>query len=173
MRTYGYQTRRIVSCRRALGTAIGGASMVASTWPCSRISRAKAPPTARQHVRERSPHGGRTCVSALRRELKRDDFSLNRHPALASCLSMIFFRKPLHTFRDHALSEHDLFRKPPHTPDQVLDQVPARLFRDHALGHHNRHFVQSLNISAWPFLAASSGLILPSPTSCAIAVRAS
>src|SRR5262245_44732264 len=39
--------------------------------------------------------------------------------------------------------------------------------------HHSRHLVQSFNISAWPFLAASSGLILPSPTSCAIAVRAS
>src|SRR5262245_29482389 len=36
--------------------------------------------------------------------LKRDDFSSNRHPALAPFLSMIFFRKPLHTFRDHALA---------------------------------------------------------------------
>jgi hypothetical protein len=36
--------------------------------------------------------------------LERDDFSSNRHPALASCLSMIFSRKPLHTFRDHALA---------------------------------------------------------------------
>jgi hypothetical protein len=28
--------------------------------------------------------------AVARRRLKRDDFSLNRHPALASCLSMIF-----------------------------------------------------------------------------------
>jgi len=42
---------------------------------------------------------------------KADDVSPNRHPALASCLSMIprvepegmLFRKPVHTFRDHAL----------------------------------------------------------------------
>ena len=35
--------------------------------------------------------------------LKRDDVSLNHHPALAPYLSMIFFRKPVPTFRDHAL----------------------------------------------------------------------
>src|ERR1700741_1474910 len=44
--------------------------------------------------------------------LKRDDFSSNRHPALAS------------------LVEHDLFRKLVSTPHQVR----GRLFRDHALG---------------------------------------
>jgi hypothetical protein len=44
--------------------------------------------------------------------LERDDFSLNRHPALASCLSMIFFRKPLHTFRDHALGGRPFVRDP-------------------------------------------------------------
>jgi len=35
--------------------------------------------------------------------LERDDFSSNHHPALTFCLSMIFFRKPVSTFRDHAL----------------------------------------------------------------------
>ncbi|MFH0302859.1 hypothetical protein AAFX91_38005, partial [Bradyrhizobium sp. 31Argb] len=35
--------------------------------------------------------------------LKRDDFSSNRHLALALCLSMIFFGKPVPTFPDHAL----------------------------------------------------------------------
>src|SRR6516165_6174290 len=35
--------------------------------------------------------------------LERDDFSSNHHPALTFCLSMIFFRKPVPTFRDHAL----------------------------------------------------------------------
>src|SRR5262249_41721643 len=35
--------------------------------------------------------------------LERDDFSSNRHPALAFWWSMIFFRKPVPTFRDHAL----------------------------------------------------------------------
>src|SRR5258708_18361484 len=37
--------------------------------------------------------------------LERDDFSSNRHPALAYCRSMIFSEKPVPTFRDHALSE--------------------------------------------------------------------
>src|SRR5262245_13835884 len=36
--------------------------------------------------------------------LKRDDFSSNRHLALSHWWSMIFFRKPVSTFRDHALS---------------------------------------------------------------------
>jgi hypothetical protein len=36
--------------------------------------------------------------------LARDDFSSNRHPALTSSWSMIFFRKPVSTFRDHALA---------------------------------------------------------------------
>src|SRR5262245_38111408 len=45
-----------------------------------------------------SPLGPYQSVCAL----ERDDFSLNRHSALASCLSIIFFRKPLHTFRDDA-----------------------------------------------------------------------
>src|SRR5262245_8254165 len=69
----------------------------------------RAPPRTRPYVRERSPHGGLTCVS-------------------------------------------------------VSPKTTA---------HHSTHLVQSFNISAWPLLAASSGLILPSPTSCAIAVRAS
>src|SRR5262249_50979021 len=37
--------------------------------------------------------------------LERDDFSSNRHPALTSSWSMIFFRKPVPTFRDHALAD--------------------------------------------------------------------
>src|SRR3974390_3111434 len=42
-------------------------------------------------------------LEALQLLLKRDDFSSNRHPALAYCWSLIFFRKPVSTFRDHAL----------------------------------------------------------------------
>src|ERR1700730_7270784 len=47
----------------------------------------------------------RTCPGSLRwvDRLERDDFSSNHRPALALCLSMIFFRKPVPTFRDHAL----------------------------------------------------------------------
>jgi hypothetical protein len=49
--------------------------------------------------------------------LKRDCFKLNRNNALASCLSMIprvkpedmLFRKPVPTFRDHALSTRRQF----------------------------------------------------------------
>src|SRR6516165_550056 len=36
--------------------------------------------------------------------LERDNFSSNHYPALTFCLSMIFFRKPVPTFRDHALN---------------------------------------------------------------------
>ena len=37
------------------------------------------------------------------RQLERDDFSSNRHPALPLCLSMSFFAKPVPTFAGHAL----------------------------------------------------------------------
>jgi len=40
---------------------------------------------------------------------ERDDFSSNHPPALAFCLSMIFFRKPVPTFRDHALASRRSF----------------------------------------------------------------
>src|SRR5262249_10829435 len=40
----------------------------------------------------------------ITRVLKRNDCSSNRHPALGYCWSMIFFRKPVSTFRDHALT---------------------------------------------------------------------
>jgi hypothetical protein len=34
--------------------------------------------------------------------LERYEFRMNRHRALASCLRMIFFGKPVSTFPDHA-----------------------------------------------------------------------
>ena len=53
--------------------------------------------------------------------LDRDDFSSSRHPALALCLSMIFFRKPVPTFRDHALaSEPPPTRAQPEQGDLIL-----------------------------------------------------
>src|SRR6516162_8375007 len=42
-------------------------------------------------------------VSVIFFPLERDDDSANHHPALRLCWSMIFFRKPVPTFRDHAL----------------------------------------------------------------------
>src|SRR5262249_60773763 len=48
------------------------------------------------------PERYRATTSGL--SLERDDFSSNRHSALALWLSMIFFRKPVPTFRDHALA---------------------------------------------------------------------
>jgi branched-chain amino acid transport system permease protein len=60
----------------------------------------------------------------------RDDFSSSRHPALALCLSMIFFRKPVPTphqvwgrlFRDHALaSEPPPTRAQPERRDLLLE----------------------------------------------------
>src|SRR5262249_43691480 len=74
-----------------------------------RRDRAEACRREREHnernFRERV-HG--RFLSAI---LERDDFCLNRHPALAFWWSMIFFRKPVST----------------------PDQVRGRLFRDHAL----------------------------------------
>src|SRR5262245_47425404 len=94
--------------------------------PCASIGRADTrTPSARLSDRNgwrcrcREPASSCTTSTArrieaslMRRRLERDDSSLNRHPALASCV------------------KHDLFRKPLNTPDQVR----GRLFRDHALG---------------------------------------
>src|SRR5262249_40028466 len=44
-----------------------------------------------------------------------------RHPALALCLSMIFFRKPVPTFRDHALTKN-----PTWNPIQAISMRSAR-----------------------------------------------
>jgi hypothetical protein len=65
-----------------------------------------------------APQGG------PRMRLKRDDFSPNRHPALAYCWSMIFFRKPVSTFRDHALA---------YCWSMIFFRKPVSTFRDHAL----------------------------------------
>ena len=54
---------------------------------------------AGQVIRHRGADAPRRRGGAL----ERDDFSLNCHPALCLCLSMIFVRKPVFTFRDHAL----------------------------------------------------------------------
>src|SRR5262245_31988834 len=43
-------------------------------------------------------------LEALMRDLKRDDFSSNRHLAFSLLLEHDLFRKPVPTFRDHALS---------------------------------------------------------------------
>ena len=45
--------------------------------------------------------------------LERDDFRMNRHSALAYCLSMIFFGKPVTTFPDHALANRPEARRVP------------------------------------------------------------
>jgi uncharacterized protein YqeY len=66
----------------------GGAALIAS--PAYQARLAKPLRKARNESKER--------VS-----LKRNGIRLNRHFALASYLSMIFFRKPVSTFRDHAL----------------------------------------------------------------------
>ena len=70
------------------------------THPCSsswspRISRTRtARPSARNTTASIRAETGRNCGSGScvqdREALKQDDFSSNRHPALAHCLSMIF-----------------------------------------------------------------------------------
>ena len=42
--------------------------------------------------------------------LERDDFCSNRHPAPSHCFARDLFRKPVPTFRDHALIQQFQFR---------------------------------------------------------------
>src|SRR5262249_43555392 len=59
--------------------------------------------------------------------LEADDFSSNHPPPLVLCLSMIFFRKPVPTFRDHALNlDRALI---------VVANVPAPAHPRHELGN--------------------------------------
>src|SRR5260370_42586194 len=53
------------------------------------------------------PPGRRGAPGRSDPRLERDDFSSNRHLALTYSWSMIFFRKPVSTFRDHALERDD------------------------------------------------------------------
>src|SRR6516164_65839 len=59
----------------------------------------------------RTPNPCSNKVRASIAALERDDFSSNHHPALSFCLSMIFFRKPVPTFRDHALKSEGSFER--------------------------------------------------------------
>src|SRR5262249_40460313 len=80
--------------------------------------------------------------------LERDDFSSNHHPALPLCLSMIFSRKPVSTFRDHALVERDLS-----LPDHRLpffhfsNEQSGQLFRRRANGYHTD--VTEMRLDSW------------------------
>src|SRR5262249_37928301 len=49
-------------------------------------------------------NGAALAVLKAGSRLERDGFSSNRHHAPAYCWSMMFFRKPVSTFRHHALA---------------------------------------------------------------------
>ena len=86
---------------------------------------AKAPATLLAHVKLISPvaRPSKTMGAPAnykkhieemrsRTDIKRDDFSSNRHLALSSWWSMIFFRKPVSSFRDHAPAKAAPMRAP-------------------------------------------------------------
>src|SRR5262244_815700 len=58
---------------------------------------------------------------------ERDDFSSNRHPALTCSWSMIFSRKPVSTFRDHALSSPHRFLRARRGGMQARHDATVRL----------------------------------------------
>jgi hypothetical protein len=66
-------------------------------------------------VSEGAAKNGRNFKSATPEQ---DDLSLNHHLAPTSCSSMIFFRKPVPTFRDHAP------KAPPHSGDYISLDPP-------------------------------------------------
>jgi hypothetical protein len=63
---------------------------------------------------------------------EQDDFSSNRHPALALCLRMSFFAKPLSTFAGHALTILLLMVAP--AAAQTYPDRPIRLLVGFAAG---------------------------------------
>src|SRR5215470_8295449 len=69
---------------RSLSRNCAKTSLVGSTWPMHLSRRYFDPALASARP-------------------KRDEIGTDHHRALDSCLGMIFFGKPLHTFPDHAL----------------------------------------------------------------------
>ena len=99
----GADRRKLRIERGHYGSAAAGVVRVARPSPLPLPARAGRGSERPSRIRDKSScSGSGSCVHAL----KRDDFSSNRHLALGPWWSMIFFRKPLHTFRDHALA-HD------------------------------------------------------------------
>src|SRR3974390_3538952 len=93
--------RAAIRVSRNLPSAAGRQSSAGRTADITSASHTSLPPIAGEtgapHRFERLP-------------LKRDDFSSNRHPALAYCWSMIFFRRPVSTLRDHAVAKDIRYR---------------------------------------------------------------
>src|SRR5262249_14428378 len=108
-----------------------GDSSASLPFSAGRGAQAQAGGEAHAASRRRHAVAGRAALG-------RDDFSSNRHPALAFWWSMIFFRKPVPT----------------------PDQVRGRLFRDHALVNSTRH-VSVMSRSAW----VATFLLFPLPSS--------
>jgi hypothetical protein len=81
-------------------TAMNAANAVSCTAVQTRMVmlevKGEFPPVS---IRSRS-----TTLPYLTTSLDHDPIKLNRDHGLAFCLSMIFFRKPVPTFRDHALA---------------------------------------------------------------------
>ena len=96
-----------------------------------------------------------TAAGLVKFGLERDDFSSSRHRALAYCWSMIFFRKPVSTFRDHALTG-----RPQGSPVQLdpFDKIEStrRRFTADSGG------VKPLGLSqrSWPGLVPATPIIL-------------
>ncbi len=81
------------------------------------------------------PAGGKESGFVGLSGLERDDFSSNRHPALALLLEHDLFRKPVPTFRDHALK--DASGKMPSRLLHVLVHVDGTVDHHHP-DHHDR-----------------------------------
>src|SRR5271166_4452827 len=80
--------------------------MSCGSTPVMSIRSAEVRGVERTHASATTAIAARQCRPGARGRmaLERDDFWSTRYPALAPCLSMISFRKPVPTFRDHALA---------------------------------------------------------------------
>src|SRR6516225_12383341 len=88
----------------ALSVSTETSGWSATTWSPSLTCQDTISASSRPSPRSGNVNWRMRCLE----KLERDNFSSNHHPALALCLSMISFRKPVPTFRDHALMPLDL-----------------------------------------------------------------
>src|SRR5215510_3790724 len=126
------EDRTSIRPRRAIASfAADGRDAVA--LPAALRAEAFLPPVGFRPVLVRSVFvrpvlaAGALAILKPPKRLDHDPIKLNRDHGLA-CLSMIFFRKPVPTFRDHALGPRPAGALPEHDPSPK----PAPTFADHA-----------------------------------------
>src|SRR5262249_38680736 len=106
---FGSSMRKSRASCSAASTSGASSRSLSARAACAEIRGASSRARAKQSPASLCVDDVRSNMAVFHSALERDDLSLNRHPTLASCFEHDLFRKPLHTFRDHALGNCGAF----------------------------------------------------------------